>query len=327
MKLNIGSGGLTKPGFIGLDLYAKNVEIKADCDNTGCISESVEFIYTSHMIEHLTIDKFKSALNHWYDILKPGGYLLINCPNASVYIWEWLGNNKNENYDKMLNWSLRNLVGWEGHGTGMLNRILFTDKLLIYFINKFSKFNILHCFITETRVKNKNHIEYRKDGDLRLLAMKNDNNKFELIKAEFKHCKYVYKIRNNPLVRCNLIDKVEINYKNHINYYKNSYLKDDNYIIWLLIYDKKYIGYADIKVNIDNKILELGFKILPEFHDIKGGSYLISNMINRYQYLFEDFNIILTVYDDNVRAIKAYEKYGFCIYKKDDNLLTMKLKR
>lgn len=327
MKLNIGSGGLKKFGFLGVDLYAPKAEIKADCDATGFGINSIEFIFTQHMIEHLSVDKLKSALEHWENILIPGGYLLINCPNAFVYITEWLTDLNNCNYENMLKWSLRNLVGWEGHGTGMLNRILFTDKLLEYFILKYSNLKVLHTFITETRVKNKNHIEYREDGDIKMLATKVDlSSEFKFIKAEKEHWSIVFDIRNHPEIRKYLVNKTEINIDDHKKYY-NAYLKNDYYIIWLLVYDNKFIGYSDIKVNKDKKNIEFGFKILPEFHGIKAGSYSINNMINRYKYLFEDYDVILTVYSDNIRAIKAYEKYGFIVESSTGDLLTMKLSK
>ncbi len=45
----------------------------------------LEAIYASHIVEHIAIEEVPKMLSHWYDVLTPGGYIVINVPDM-----EWL---------------------------------------------------------------------------------------------------------------------------------------------------------------------------------------------------------------------------------------------
>lgn len=45
----------------------------------------LEAIYASHIVEHIAIEEVPKMLKHWYDVLTPGGYIVINVPDM-----EWL---------------------------------------------------------------------------------------------------------------------------------------------------------------------------------------------------------------------------------------------
>ncbi len=162
--LEIGAG-ISKLGYITVDLYDPRADIKADCSETGFDPNSVSRIYTSHMIEHISPEHFQKALAHWYNILIHQGRLTIRCPNAVIYLQEWLRSQENNDYEYLKNWGIRNVLGWEDKGSGMLNRNLFTVGLLKYYLQK-AKFQVESCVVCETRVTNKKHVEYRPNGDI-----------------------------------------------------------------------------------------------------------------------------------------------------------------
>lgn len=172
VKLDIGTGRKTKrKDFISVDAYATDVDIKADCANIGIKENTVKHIHTSHMVEHLSPKHFNKALRYWHSILKNKGLLEIRCPNALTYVQEWLESVAKHDWEDLQIWGTRNLVGWEGIHSGMLNRHLLTKPYLEWIV-KTQGFQILSCEVVMTRVKKETHPEYRKYGDLLLFAIK-----------------------------------------------------------------------------------------------------------------------------------------------------------
>lgn len=45
----------------------------------------LEAIYASHIVEHISIEEVPKMLKHWYEVLAPGGKVIINVPDM-----EWL---------------------------------------------------------------------------------------------------------------------------------------------------------------------------------------------------------------------------------------------
>jgi len=50
---------------------------------------SVSYIYSSHMIEHMELESVQNIFNESYRILKPGGVIRTCCPNSSQFIQEY----------------------------------------------------------------------------------------------------------------------------------------------------------------------------------------------------------------------------------------------
>jgi ubiquinone/menaquinone biosynthesis C-methylase UbiE len=49
----------------------------------GLEDESFDFVYSSHLLEHLP--DVELAINNWWRVLKPGGYLLLYLPHRDLY--------------------------------------------------------------------------------------------------------------------------------------------------------------------------------------------------------------------------------------------------
>jgi len=82
-KLNLGCFNKKLPGFI-------NIDIRPDCnpdlvDNAFILSKiqdnSIDLIYASHMLEHLTYVETKTALETWFKKLTKGGILRLAVPD------------------------------------------------------------------------------------------------------------------------------------------------------------------------------------------------------------------------------------------------------
>ena len=86
VKLNLGCRNKKLPGFI-------NIDICEDCnpdilDNAFTLKkfegDSVDLIYSSHMLEHLNYEESFKALSVWYNLLKEGGILRLSVPDLEV---------------------------------------------------------------------------------------------------------------------------------------------------------------------------------------------------------------------------------------------------
>jgi len=165
----MGSGGLQKSGYIGVDLYHKGADVKADIAATPYKPDTVSSIYCSHVIEHISPLHFLKTLAHWHRILIPDGQIEILCPNAIIYLEELLGHLKSNNHNQAQTWGLINVLGMYDKGVGMANRNFFTVKLLEWYLVE-TKYKVLRISEHETRVKLAGHVEYREKGDIFCLA-------------------------------------------------------------------------------------------------------------------------------------------------------------
>jgi predicted SAM-dependent methyltransferase len=87
VRLHLGCGEKRIDGFINIDGtmtgMADRVMNVLDLDFPA---NTVDEIYSSHMIEHLTPEQFDVALDNWYTILRPGGLLTLRCPNFNFVL-------------------------------------------------------------------------------------------------------------------------------------------------------------------------------------------------------------------------------------------------
>ena len=124
MKINVGSGNAPLEGYVNIDLYNEAADLQCPAHSIPYPNESVDEIYTSHMIEHLLPSEFELALREWKRLLKPGGKLIIRCPNFLLYVQEFLDANCQERWS----WGITNLLGWQNRGPGMWNHNGFTVR-------------------------------------------------------------------------------------------------------------------------------------------------------------------------------------------------------
>ncbi len=83
MKLNLGARTVSLPGFKNVDLFdGPLIDIVDNASDLSTIPDGVvEEIYASHLIEHFSYEITDKVLARWYSVLKPGGKLLIECPD------------------------------------------------------------------------------------------------------------------------------------------------------------------------------------------------------------------------------------------------------
>ena len=83
IKLHLGCGTKNIEGYRNIDCrYLPSVD---EIQNVEFLrsykSNSVDLIYSSHVLEHFSRWRYKSVLQRWFDILKPNGILRLAVPN------------------------------------------------------------------------------------------------------------------------------------------------------------------------------------------------------------------------------------------------------
>lgn len=83
VRLHLGCGPIDHPGFINIDGVSRPHvhHIQSVVDLSNFASGSVDFIYTSHVLEHFPHGFTSGVLKEWHRVIKPGGALCISVPD------------------------------------------------------------------------------------------------------------------------------------------------------------------------------------------------------------------------------------------------------
>lgn len=90
--LELGSG--TKRGVNGwttVDLFGADISYNLS-QGIPLLNESVDRIYTSHMLEHIKYKDMLYFINECFRVLKKGGEFSVCVPNAKLYIQAYMNN-------------------------------------------------------------------------------------------------------------------------------------------------------------------------------------------------------------------------------------------
>jgi predicted SAM-dependent methyltransferase len=90
LKLDIGAGGLSSDSsFTSVDAFTE-ADIKAFMWDIPLENDSVDVIFTSNALEHVSKFAVVPTLREWHRILKPGGKLQILVPDLEWAVKFWL---------------------------------------------------------------------------------------------------------------------------------------------------------------------------------------------------------------------------------------------
>jgi ubiquinone/menaquinone biosynthesis C-methylase UbiE len=93
VKINLGSGRDLLKGFInvdkGYDFKDKNF-IKADVRDLPFHDNYADYILARQVLEHINFLNVPNTLHEWIRVLKPGGRMVITCPNFNLMAKDWL---------------------------------------------------------------------------------------------------------------------------------------------------------------------------------------------------------------------------------------------
>src|SRR3990167_1472194 len=80
MRLHVGSGDKTWPGFVNCDLHAE-ADVNTDCKRLPFEANSVDEIHAIHFVEHVPRLELENMLIDWHRVVKPGGKVVIEVPS------------------------------------------------------------------------------------------------------------------------------------------------------------------------------------------------------------------------------------------------------
>ena len=112
VHLHMGCGKNILKGFLNIDKYFEHrYVLQLDMYQTPFSNESIEGIYSSHSLEHLSIRKAQLALAHWAWLLKPGGKLYLAVPDLEEICRLMISDEVSE--DEKWDWYLYTLFGYQ----------------------------------------------------------------------------------------------------------------------------------------------------------------------------------------------------------------------
>ena len=95
IKINLGCGRDLLEDFINVDIYYdfkdKNY-VRSDVRKLPFKDNYADYILAREIIEHIPTIDLISTLKEWIRVLKPGGRLVITCPDFNQMAEEWLNN-------------------------------------------------------------------------------------------------------------------------------------------------------------------------------------------------------------------------------------------
>lgn len=96
-KLHLGSGSITLPGWINIDLDSPTADQLLDLtDPLPFESASVSHIFNEHFIEHITREQAVAFLKECYRVLKQQGVMRITTPNLRFLAHSYFSDNRDE---------------------------------------------------------------------------------------------------------------------------------------------------------------------------------------------------------------------------------------
>ncbi len=85
--LNLGAGDKPLKNYINIDSREEcNPDLVCDIRKLPYKENTVDRILVSDALEHVGRTEVKTVLEHWYNILKPSGILIIKTPNIDTII-------------------------------------------------------------------------------------------------------------------------------------------------------------------------------------------------------------------------------------------------
>jgi SAM-dependent methyltransferase len=97
IRLNLGCGDKILPGYINVDVVSERAGNKPDFvtdirDLKGIPDSFADEVLAVHVVEHFWRWEVLNVLKEWCRVLKPGGKMILECPNLRSACEEFLKN-------------------------------------------------------------------------------------------------------------------------------------------------------------------------------------------------------------------------------------------
>lgn len=166
MKLNIGCAWKRMEGYIGIDIRkSRAADVVAPAWDLPYEDGTVDEIFSSHMMEHLSEDDIDRTLKEWYRVLRKGGKVVTRVPDLEKYMELFL----QRDYEYQITWGLRYIFGYQRRAHDIHPTGWWKER----FRREFPKYNfeIINMRNIDTR-QPKGNEQYVKGGDILCTAKK-----------------------------------------------------------------------------------------------------------------------------------------------------------
>jgi predicted SAM-dependent methyltransferase len=140
IRLEVGSGGNPRPGYVHLDidLKAKHLEIHSSTNAIPLMNESVIELLSINMLEHIEWTMVRKTLKEWGRVVTPGGSIKIHVPDIEWLITffkdskdDWKKNVGNQPLNAAEDkWEYLNHYVMSTNTAYNMHRSVFTEKML-----------------------------------------------------------------------------------------------------------------------------------------------------------------------------------------------------
>jgi ubiquinone/menaquinone biosynthesis C-methylase UbiE len=130
IRLNLGAGTSRHKDYISVDFH-QEADVRHDLTQPLPYEDnSVDAIYSSHVIEHFTRAEWDGIAKDWARVLKPGGVMELRCPDIRKLCQSVVD-------DQDIELAITRIYGQQGDD-GQLHKNGFTQELLAKSFPNFS---------------------------------------------------------------------------------------------------------------------------------------------------------------------------------------------
>ena len=149
IRLNLGCGDKSLPGYINVDVVDERAgnapDVICDVRNLAVFADDyADEILTVHVIEHFYYWEVAAIVQEWVRVLKPGGVLVIECPNllsaCEAIINDPINATKPDQQGQRSMWALYGDPAWQD--PLMCHRWLYTPQSLAALLSEVGLVNI-----------------------------------------------------------------------------------------------------------------------------------------------------------------------------------------
>jgi glycosyltransferase involved in cell wall biosynthesis len=114
LRLHLGSGHIHLSGYVNVDPYTDEADVKEDMRYISFPPNSAIEIVSHHALEHIPQRDVLPTLRLWYDTLAPGGTLEVGIPDVELCAQAFLEASESQRWGNYI-WTI---YGWQAHADG-----------------------------------------------------------------------------------------------------------------------------------------------------------------------------------------------------------------
>lgn len=132
MKINLGCGSDRRAGYVNIDAFTPESDVRSDLCALSLKEGSVDEVYCAHVLEHLAEQDILAAMNEMRRVLnEEDGRVVILVPDFAWCLENWLELPESQKWG----WAIDTIFGNQNHA-GELHRTGFTEARMKRLLEK-----------------------------------------------------------------------------------------------------------------------------------------------------------------------------------------------